>query len=208
MLKLEREGERGREGGRAGEVFRSAGREQKLWDCSVVSDGVLVSLCHCGRVRGLGSFLWGHTVLKRVLHKRWVAASNIHTHTLSHRCELAQMNAQMLSHIHVCTNNINFLLRLIPLLIQTDVFRGTNSCMTSEVTCSYYCTRCHFKFQRVFEWYSAQWSLCVCRFLMGSPGSQSCLFCIVVFVVPWTAASHSMCEAKRGPSNVCVAVSN
>lgn len=69
----------------------------------------------------------------------------------------------------------------------------------------YCCMQCHLNFQTVF-WSCIHYGVldmcvCVCCLLMVSPGSESCLFSIAVFffffAVPWTAANHSVCEAKK-----------
>lgn len=74
--------------------------------------------------------------------------------------------------------------------------------------CCCSCSECHFKFRGYLNGTRCRFPMLCVLFADGFPAPERCLFCRAVFVAPWTGASHSVCEAKRGPSNVCVAVSN
>lgn len=132
-----------REGQRAGVVRRSAGREQKVWDRNNVSERVF-----CSYLR-ICFFLFVDVLDRKELKKRWVTASyfldtHTHSHTLSLSLSLTHTDVNFLRWTHRCsviymwlqTTSIFFSVSSL-LLIQTDVFRGKYSCMTSEVTCSH-----------------------------------------------------------------------
>ncbi len=149
----ERERDREREGEGAGEVCRSAGTEQKVWDC----DGVLVSCVTLVVSETLaffpvGTYCTAESLKSKVSGCISHKGTHTHTHTHSHTDVNLKMHRCSVTYMWVQTTPVFFSASSL-CGFKTEVFYKY-SCPTWEVAHCYYCMQCHFKFQRVSEYRS------------------------------------------------------